>query len=233
MTLAPRPFALFSLFPLRSLPQLGTDCVWNRAEFTAYGKEGMDPVSSSVEPELNDEQLLLRVAAGNRVAFGTLYDRFCRPLYSLAFKMLASESEAQDILQEVFLSVWKKAPMFDPARGSAFSWVVTQVRNRAIDRLRSHRRRGELIEAFGPDLDAGAEDRSASDHFETSERARHVRDALGQLSREQRQVLRLAYFEGLTQVEIAQRLQEPLGTVKARAHRAMARLRTALRFLHD
>jgi RNA polymerase sigma-70 factor (ECF subfamily) len=233
MTLASRPFAFLPFLAPRDSTRMAKDCVWNRATFPAYGREGMEPVSSSVETQEDDEQLLLRVAAGDRVAFGTLYDRFCRPLYSLAIKMLASESEAQDILQEVFLSVWKKAPMFDPARGSAFSWVVTQVRNRAIDRLRSHRRRGELIEAFGPDLDAGAEDRSASDHFETSERARQVHDALGQLTKEQRQVLRLAYFEGLTQVEIAHRLQEPLGTIKARAHRAMARLRTALRFLHD
>jgi RNA polymerase sigma-70 factor (ECF subfamily) len=193
----------------------------------------MDPVASSVEPSVDDEQLLMRVASGDRAAFGSLYDRFCRPLYSLALKMLANETEAQDLLQEVFLSVWNKASTFDPARGTAFSWVVTQVRNRAIDRLRSYRRRGELIDAFGPDIDSGLEVRSASQNAESSERARDIHGAMEQLTPEQRQVLRLAYFEGLTQVEIAEKLNQPLGTIKARAHRAMARLRITLGFLHE
>jgi RNA polymerase sigma-70 factor (ECF subfamily) len=194
----------------------------------------MESVAPSVQPTADDEALLVRIAGGDRMAFSALYDRFCRPLYSLALKMLANETEAQDVVQEVFLSVWKKAATFDRARGSAFSWVVTQVRNRAIDRLRSHRRRGELIEAFGPDLEsAGSEVRSASDYYEASERAREIHGAMDQLAPEQRLVLRLAFFEGLTQAEIARRLNEPLGTIKARAHRAMARLRPILRFLHD
>jgi RNA polymerase sigma-70 factor (ECF subfamily) len=181
-----------------------------------------------------DETLLTQVARGDRAAFGTLYDRLSAPLYSLALKMLGSEAEAQDILQEVFLSVWNKAGTFDPARGSAFSWTVTQLRNRAIDRIRSRRRRGELMETFGQDLEpAGGDVRSAADNCESSEQARQVRDAMGKLSDDQRQVLRLAFFEGLTQVEIAQKLGEPLGTIKARAHRAMARLRETLRSLHD
>ena len=181
-----------------------------------------------------DETLLKQIAQGDREAFGTLYDRLCTPLYSLALKMLGSEAEAQDLLQEVFLSVWNKAPMFDSARGSAFSWMVTQLRNRAIDRIRSRRRRGELMETFGPDLEpTGGESRSAADNCQISEQARQVRDAMGKLSDDQRNVLRLAFFEGLTQVEIADKLHEPLGTIKARAHRAMARLRDILRFIHD
>ena len=209
-----------------------TDCIWNGRKFAAYGRYVMDSVVPPTGPIANDEQLLTGIAQGDRTAFAALYERFSRPLYSLAYKMLASESEAQDVVQEVFLSVWNKAPTFDSKRGSAFSWVVTQVRNRAIDRIRSHRRRGELIDAFGPDLESG-EIRSASDNCEAGERAREIRAAMGQLSDDQHQVLRLAYFEGLTQVEIAQKLDEPLGTIKARAHRAMARLRTTLRSLHD
>jgi RNA polymerase sigma-70 factor, ECF subfamily len=181
-----------------------------------------------------DETLLTQVATGDREAFATLYDRLSTPLYSLALKMLGSEAEAQDIVQEVFLSVWNKASTFDPARGSAFSWTVTQLRNRAIDRIRSRRRRGELMDAFGADLEpTGGESRSAADNCEISEQARQVRDAMGKLSDDQRNVLRLAYFEGLTQVEIAEKLREPLGTIKARAHRAMARLRDILRLIHD
>jgi RNA polymerase sigma-70 factor (ECF subfamily) len=182
----------------------------------------------------DDEQLLSKVAEGNRPAFAVLYERFSMPLYSLALKMLANEAEAQDLLQEVFLSVWNKAPTFRSERGTAFAWVVSQARNRAIDRIRSRRRRGELVEANAPDLGpSGSFVLSSADHYEINERGQHVRSALAQLSEDQRQVLRLAYFEGLTQVEIAERLAEPLGTIKARAHRGLARLRTALRHLHD
>jgi RNA polymerase sigma-70 factor (ECF subfamily) len=185
-------------------------------------------------PPGDDEQLLLKVAEGSRPAFAALYERFSTPLYSLALKILANETEAQDLLQEVFLSVWNKAATYRVERGSAFSWVVAQVRNRAIDRIRSRRRRGELLEENAPDLEpSGSVVPSSSENYEKSDRARHVRSALSQLSEEQREVLRLAFFEGLTQVEIAEKLEEPLGTIKARAYRGMARLREALRYLHD
>jgi RNA polymerase sigma-70 factor (ECF subfamily) len=185
-------------------------------------------------PPGEDEQLLLKVATGSRAAFAELYQRFSTPLHSLALKILANETEAQDLLQEVFLSVWNKASTYQVERGSAFSWVVAQVRNRAIDRIRSRRRRGELLEANAPELEpSGSFVPSSSENYEKGDRARHVRSALSQLSGEQREVLRLAFFEGLTQVEIAEKLEEPLGTIKARAYRGMARLREALRYLHD
>ncbi len=182
----------------------------------------------------DDEQLMRKVAVGSRPAFSSLYDRFAGPLYSLALKMLANEAEAQDLLQEVFLSIWSKAATFQAEKGSAFAWVVSHLRNRAIDRLRSRRRRGELVEAFAPELEpSGSAVTSSAQNCELSERGRHVRSAMEQLSEEQRQVLRMAFFEGLTQVEIAEKLEEPLGTIKARAHRGMARLRATLRFLHE
>jgi RNA polymerase sigma-70 factor (ECF subfamily) len=180
-----------------------------------------------------DEELLMQVALGDRAAFAVFYDRLAGPLYSLALKMLGQEAEAQDLVQEVFLTIWNKAGTFDSARGSAFSWSVTQLRNRAIDRIRSRRRRGELLDTFGQDLAPQDSQRNAAEDAEAGERSRHVRAALGKLSDEQRDVLRLAYFEGLTQTEIAQRLDEPLGTIKARAHRALARLRDILRYVHD
>ena len=180
-----------------------------------------------------DEELLLQVAAGDRAAFGVLYDRLAGPLYSLALKMLGQEAEAQDLVQEVFLTIWNKATTFDAARGTAFSWSVTQLRNRAIDRIRSRRRRGQLLETFGADLVPADGAGTAADHAEAGDRSRQVHAALGKLNDEQRRVLRLAYFDGLTQSEIAQKLDEPLGTVKARAHRALARLRDILRYVHD
>jgi len=194
----------------------------------------MQSSSPSAAQANEDERLIEKVAQGDRAAFSLLYDRFSTPLYSLALKMLANEAEAQDLLQEVFLSIWNKAPTYRPERGTAFSWVVSQLRNRAIDRLRARRRHGELLDANAPELEpSGSTVATSASNVEFGERAREVRSALDQLSDEQRQVLRLAYFEGLTQSEIAEKLEEPLGTIKARAHRGLARLRTILRFLHD
>jgi RNA polymerase sigma-70 factor (ECF subfamily) len=194
----------------------------------------MEKAIHSGAPVNDDEQLIEKVALGDRSAFIALYDRFSTPLFSLALKMLANQTEAEDLLQEVFLSVWNKADTFRAARGSAFSWVVAQLRNRAIDRMRSRRRRGELLEAHAPDLEpTSSATASSAENCETSERAREVRSAMGQLSDDQREVLRLAYFEGMTQAEIAEKLEEPLGTVKARAQRGMARMRTILRVLHE
>ena len=212
----------------------GHNWVWNRPAFPAYSFRNMDDALHSAVPAIEDAELIAKVAKGDKVAFGQLYDRFSTPLYSLAFRMLANEAEAQDLLQDVFLSVWNKADTFRADRGSAFSWVVAQLRNRAIDRLRARRRRGELLDANAPDLEpTGSVTRSSAENCEISERAREVRSAMEQLNDEQRHVLRLAYFEGLTQLEISQKLKEPLGTIKARAHRGMARLRTILRIFHE
>jgi RNA polymerase sigma-70 factor (ECF subfamily) len=211
-----------------------SDSVWNRLSFPAYNLPNMEKAPHSLAQANDDDQLILKIAQGDKAAFIALYDRFSTPLYSLAIRMLSSETEAQDLMQEVFLSVWNKAPTFRADRGSGFSWVVAQLRNRAIDRIRSRRRRGELLEANAPDLEpTGSATTSSADNCDASERARGVRSALGQLSDEQRQVLRLAYFEGLTQAEIAEKLEEPLGTIKARAQRGMARLRTILRVLDE
>ncbi len=184
----------------------GDNRVWNRFLFPAYTSGNMERAPESPSRD-DDEQLLLKVAEGNRTAFGALYDRFSTPIYSLALKMLANEAEAR---------------------------VVAQARNRAIDRIRSMRRRGQLVEAHLPELEpSGSVVTSSAQNAELSERGRHVRAALEQLSDEQRRVLRLAFFEGLTQVEIAEKLAEPLGTIKARAHRGLVRLRAVLRFLHE
>ncbi len=223
-----------SLRRTKTTSTLTTDCIWNQPTFPAYKMKTMEKALHPGARANDDEQLIEKVAKGDRAAFIALYDRFSTPLYSLAIKMLANEAEAEDLLQEVFLSVWNKSSGYRADRGTAFSWVVAQVRNRAIDRLRSRRRRGELLEANAPDLEpTSSATKSSAENCETSERAREVRAALSQLSDDQQQVLRLAYFEGMTQAEIAQKLEEPLGTIKARAQRGMARLRTILRILHE
>lgn len=205
---------------------------WNQSIIAAY-LPGMGTLSSLFNGA-DENALMLKVAEGDRFAFGKLYDRFSTPLYSLALKMLSSEAEAQDLLQEVFLSVWNNAASYKADRGNAFSWVVSQLRNRAIDRLRSRRRRGELLEQHGEDLQPhGSAVATSSENMQQQERAREIRAALAKLNDDQREVLELAFFEGLTQVEIAEKLEEPLGTIKARAYRGMARLRENLRYLRD
>lgn len=179
-----------------------------------------------------DAQLLARIAQGDQAALGELYDRFSRPLYGAALRILNDSREAEDILHDVFVSLWDKAADFESSRGTAFSWVVTLTRNRAIDRVRSRKRRAELLSQSAPgDLgynenhDTGSD---SSDDLWLKEKAAAVREAVSALPKEQRSALELAFFGGLTQQEIAARLKEPLGTVKARIRRGLLKLRDAL-----
>ncbi len=178
-----------------------------------------------------DADLLQRVARGDRTAFTALYDRFSRPLYATALRILHDAREAEDIIQEVFLAMWEKAAVFEPGRGSAFSWAVTLTRNRAIDRIRMRKRRAELLTASSPEelgyASAGDEGDSA-DALSLKEKAVTVRAAVAALPADQQRALQLAFFSGLTQQEIADKLREPLGTIKARIRRGLLRLRDSL-----
>lgn len=200
-----------------------------------FGPRSMIPEGSTPPPgddrETVDADLLARVARGDQQAFAQLYDRFSGPLYATALRIVRDTAEAQDIVHDAFVTVWEKARAFDLNRGSAFSWVVTLVRNRAIDRVRMRRRRAELLADSSPsDLGyhenapgAGAD---ASAAF--SDDARAVRAAVATLPVEQQRALELAFFGGLTQEQIAEKLQEPLGTVKARIRRGLLKLRGSL-----
>lgn len=176
-------------------------------------------------------RLLRRMAGGDRDALGELYDQLSRPLYSTARHILNDAAEAQDVVHDVFLTLWDNAASFDSAKGSAFSWAVTLTRNRSIDRLRSRSNRSRLLFASVPDelgyASAGEHD-SGDRHAELGERAVAVRTALADLPAEQQRALELAFFSGLTQQEIAERLKEPVGTIKARIRRGLIRLRDAL-----
>lgn len=179
--------------------------------------------------EIVDAQLLRRVAQGDRDAFAKLYDRFAGPLYGVALRIVHEPAEAQDIVHDAFVTVWEKCASFDTSRGSAFSWAVTLVRNRAIDRLRMRRRRSELLAESAPsDLGLGGNHASAADTAASGDEARAVRAAVAALPAEQQHALELAFFGGLTQEEIAQKLREPLGTVKARIRRGLLKLRDSL-----
>lgn len=168
--------------------------------------------------------LIERAAAQDREAFSQLYDRFSSLVFSLAMRMLRAQSDAEDLLQEVFMQVWRQAASYSQERGSPEAWIVNIARSRAIDRLRSIRRRDKSFVLT--DDPAGAE---SPDNVESTvgeiEAKLAMNSALASLPEAQRRVLELAYFDGLSQTEIAERLKEPLGTVKTRMRAGIQRLR--------
>ncbi len=171
--------------------------------------------------------LLLQVGRGDRAAFETFYDRYAGIIFSTALRVLNDATDAEDVAQEVFVMIWDKAAMYDPARGKPLTWAVTMTRNKAIDRIRSHQRRSRLREEAGNERlpEDTVNNRAPSDDVNSFEQGDMVREAVGKLSTEQRIVIEMAYFKGLTQNEIAEQLQEPLGTVKARIRRGMMKLK--------
>jgi RNA polymerase sigma-70 factor (ECF subfamily) len=178
-------------------------------------------------PQQPDNDLLHAVARGDEAALATLYDRYASILLGLVLRILHSRGEAEDVLQEVFLQVWRRAADFDESRGRAFTWLVTLARSRAIDRLRSLDARGRAATASAAEPSEQVGD--ASLDALRAEQSEIVRDALAQLSEDQRTTLLLAYQEGLTQTEIAERLKQPLGTVKTRTRAGLTKLRELLR----
>jgi RNA polymerase sigma-70 factor (ECF subfamily) len=176
--------------------------------------------------QATDVETLRSVARGDEQALAALYDRYRLILFGLILRILHSQPEAEDVLQEVFLQVWRRASDFDETRGRPFTWLVTLARSRAIDRLRStsaRERTADEAARAAPDSISDA----AADAVK-SEQGEIVRRALAELPEEQRRALLLAYFEGLTQTEIAERTATPLGTVKTRMRSGMLKLRELL-----
>lgn len=174
--------------------------------------------------------LLTAMAQGDKAALARLYDLLAKPLYSLAFRVLNDAGEAQDVVQDVFLQMWHKAGAYDTSRGSVFAWAATLTRNRAIDRVRMRKRRAELLAESAPDLQPAAvgNDTDSAGSLWLREKAGAVRSALTALAPDQQKAIELAFFSGLTQQEIAARLNEPLGTIKARIRRGLLKLREIL-----
>ena len=176
--------------------------------------------------QLTDANLLNAIARQDEQALASLYDRYRLILFGLLMRILRSREEAEDVLQEVFLQVWRRASDFDPQRGRPFTWLVTLARSRAIDRLRQLGSRERVASSVIEFAGEGMVD--AADNTFRSEQRQLVAAALTELSEEQRRALTLAYFEGLTQAEIAERLRSPLGTVKTRMRSGMIKLRELL-----
>jgi RNA polymerase sigma-70 factor, ECF subfamily len=180
------------------------------------------------EDRAADQAALARMAQGDGEAVAELYDRHARPIYSLALRILGDVTDAEDVVQEVFSQAWRQASRYTASRGAVSAWLLTLTRSRAIDRLRAKRARpAGVTDARLPDqlVDASP---AVDSMVLSSEHVSRVRAALDELPLLQRAALELAYFEGLTHAEIADRLEQPLGTVKTRIRLAMLKLRDVL-----
>ena len=194
----------------------------------------MDPTSPQTGPlaALGDAALVRLVAERRPEALAELYDRFAPTHLALARRILDSHADAEEVLQEVFIQVWNRGERYDPARSSVSTWLVLIARSRAIDRLRSRKVVERTHEASVQGGPGGGEPHTSPEAIQnvlTRQRHERVRRELEALPPEQRQVLEMAFYEGLTQSEIAARAGLPLGTVKTRTLLAMKKLRNALR----
>jgi RNA polymerase sigma-70 factor, ECF subfamily len=173
--------------------------------------------------------LIKRVADGDQSALATLYDSTSRLIFGLILRVVTDRSTAEEVLLDVYTQVWRQAASYDSKRGAPLAWLMTIARTRGIDRLRSGRHENqnkESLDAIG-DVTAGTDSPEAE--TVSSERRQLVRTALETLSAEQREVIELAYYSGLSHSEIALRLGQPLGTVKTRTRLGMMKLRDMLR----
>ncbi|OLE54677.1 MAG: hypothetical protein AUG51_06900 [Acidobacteria bacterium 13_1_20CM_3_53_8] len=177
-------------------------------------------------PTTPDVENLRAIARGDERALASVYDSYARILFGLILRILNDREEAEDVLQEVFLQVWRRAESYDEGRGRPFTWLVTLARSRAIDRLRAINSRQRASREAAKEVSDEVSD-AATDAFK-SEQGEVVRRALEELPEEQRRALLLAYFEGLSQSEIAVRLGTPLGTVKTRMRSGLIKLRELL-----
>lgn len=178
---------------------------------------------------LKDEEIIARVRSGEGWAMSVLYDRYARLVFSLSLKILNDRSAAEETVQEVFVKVWKRCREYDARRGKFSSWLTGIAHNHAIDELRRRRVRPSASEGEDDAMDAVLDDGPAPlDLAMQSLEHRRIVEALKQIPDEQRHAIEMAYFEGLTQQEIAERLGDPLGTVKTRMRLGMQKLKTLL-----
>lgn len=185
-------------------------------------------------PPSADAELVSRAARGDERAIGLLYDRYGGVLYAVAYRIARQRADAEEVVLEAFAQAWREAARFEAGRGSVAGWLTMIARSRALDLVRARSRRDRMTASAAADRPNASPGMSefrpdpakALDH---DERRQQVQQALATLSPPQRQAIELAYFEGLSQSEIAERLAEPLGTVKTRVRLGMQKLRECLR----
>ena len=190
--------------------------------------------STATEAPSSDLDLVRRMASGDESAVAALYDRYGTVLYAVAYRIVGQKADAEEVVMEAFAQVWRDASRFEASRGSVAAWLTMISRSRALDHVRSRDRRERL------NTSAAREDQTQAPamgswgtdpgyQVEQTERQKRVAEAMASLSPVQRQAIELAYYDGLSQSEIAERLNEPLGTVKTRVRLGMMKLREALR----
>jgi len=186
----------------------------------------LDPSATKPTYSSSDLDLLIALRDGQVGALGSLYDRYSRLVYGLAFKILGNSEEAEDITQEVFLTLWRR-DAYNSSRGSLSSFLTTMTRSRSIDKLRSRGTKLRFIQRWQGMVKNEAVI-TPLEQASMGERSQLVRNALSQLPESERLILEIAYYEGLSQSEIAKRLNIPLGTVKTRSRQGLLKLRQTL-----
>ena len=179
-----------------------------------------------------DAELFRALKAGEPSALGVIYDRYASLVYRLALRILAHPQEAEDLTQEIFLNFWRSST-YNPDRGSLSSFLTTLTRSRAIDKLRSRSTSLKFLQKLNQMMKTETYTRTPCESAFLSQRSQHVRDALAQLEDKKRQVLEMAYYDGLSQSEIAKQLNIPLGTIKTWGRQALLKLRENLKDLID
>ena len=200
------------------------------------------PMPEETAQQAADRRLLTAVAQGEQTAFAALYDRLNGPLYALCLRMTGEAQEAEDILQEACVTIWRRSSSYDPDKSSVFSWAVHLTRCKVIDHLRARGRRLRVLVPPGNGVDGDHENDvqlpgaelpvttagTAADDLDRSEQAARVRRVLEALPTEQSQAIQMAFFADLSHHEISSRLDQPLGTIKARIRRGLLKLRDGL-----
>jgi len=185
----------------------------------------------ALHSEDTEREWIYRIQNGDTAAMRLLYGKYKNLLFGLILSVLKNREEAEDCLQEVFTNAWQKAGMFDSEKGNVYSFLVTMARNKAIDRTRSRAfkdsgKEDHIIDDFT--LNPVSEGNNPHENLEFSERASMLRKALDQISKKERQVLYVAYFNGMSQTEISNKMNIPLGTVKYRMRQGMIKLKDIL-----
>jgi RNA polymerase sigma-70 factor (ECF subfamily) len=203
------------------------------AKTTGFGllSSNMEPSSRNDNPQaplpLADAELFQALKTRQPEALSILYERYGSLVYGVALKILKNSQEAEDLTQEIFLALWRHVT-YNPEHGYFIRYIITMTRSRAIDKIRSRGRNLKLLQRWGQTITAETSSNSPIEQASLTERSQHVRSALAQLSQQQRQVLEMAYDEGLSQSEIAQKLDIPLGTVKTWTRQGLLRLKPIL-----
>lgn len=183
--------------------------------------------ATEIDQTVQEDMILIqRIAQKDSASFQAFYRKYSGLIFTAIANVLNDHHDAEDVMQEVLVQIWNKAHLYESRKGKPLTWITTMARNRAIDKIRSKQRRSRLNDDFEnesrpeqPEFEA-----SSADQCEVRERNRIVRSAVSKLTDDQKEAIQLAYFAGLTQAEVAEKLNEPLGTVKARIRRGVTRL---------